>query len=179
MILIGFGANLDGKYGSPEASLRECASQFVNHGLNITASSFIWASAPVPISDQPWYKNAVCAVETTLNPHEVLKALNALEHKAGRVRTAQNAARVLDLDLLAYNDTYLNDDILKIPHPQMHNRAFVLYPLREIAPHWSHPITNMTVDKMVDSLPEGQEIKRIEGGEIYPVPVDSIEKATI
>ncbi len=175
-ILIGFGANLDGKYGSPENALRECAKLFSSHHLNIVAASHIWESAPVPISDQPWYKNAVCAVETVLQPHDVLKTLNDLEHKAGRVRTTQNAPRVLDLDLLAYHDVYINDDILNLPHPEMHKRAFVLYPLREVAPTWVHPVVNKNVDEMIGSLPQGQDIRKVSGEKLYPVPVDNLDE---
>ena len=176
MIIIGFGANLCGKYGSPEDALRSCAQKFASKSIHITASSHIWESAPVPISDQPWYKNAVCSVETTLSPHDVLKALNELENEAGRVRTTQNAPRVLDLDLLAYHDTYINDDVLKLPHPEMHNRAFVLCPLQEIAPNWVHPTLNKSVDEMIKLLPKGQEIRKVTGDILYPMPVDKLDK---
>ncbi len=173
MIFIGFGANLNGKYGSPEETFQKIAAQFSHHEINIISPSSIWESAPVPVSDQPWYKNAVCAVETQLSPHELLRVLNTLEHDAGRVRTIQNAPRVLDLDLLAYNKIILNDDELNLPHPQMHNRAFVLYPLNEIAPDWVHPTSGMNVDKMMSNLPKGQEIKRITGSNIDPVRMDN------
>lgn len=178
MILIGLGANLDGKDGSPEDALHACVSKFSEHGLNITAASHIWESAPVPISDQPWYKNAVCAVETILSPHEVLKVLAQLEIEAGRVRSVQNAPRVLDLDLLAYHDAHISDNVLSLPHPEMHRRAFVLYPLREIAPNWIHPIHNVPVDEMLKSLPSGQEIRRMETVKLYPVCVDILDRVS-
>jgi 2-amino-4-hydroxy-6-hydroxymethyldihydropteridine diphosphokinase len=178
MIIIGFGANLDGKYGSPENALRACAQNFAAHGIRILAASHIWESAPVPVSDQPWYKNAVCIVETALSPHDLLKALNLMEHEAGRIRTTQNAARVIDLDLLAYHDVQIDDKVLNLPHPELHNRAFVLYPLSEIAPNWMHPTLNKPVDALVSNLPTGQEIRKISGDKLYPVAVDKDQKVS-
>lgn len=159
MILIGLGANLHGKYGTPENALRMALEQFPNHNINIDQVSSIWESAPVPVSDQPWYKNAVCSVQTGLLPHELLKALSIIENEAGRVRSIQNAPRVLDLDLLAYHDRHISDEVLSLPHPEMHNRAFVLYPLHEIAPNWVHPILHKSVNELMEKLPKGQEIR--------------------
>lgn len=161
MILIGLGANLSGEHGSPEQCLYACALLLADRGINITASSNIWKSAPVPVSDQPWYKNAVCRVNTNLNAHELLNILSQIENEAGRVRTAQNAARVLDLDVLSYNSEHINDERISIPHPRLHERAFVLYPLHEIAPNWIHPELNKSVDNMIEDLPKWQEIERM------------------
>ncbi len=160
MILIGLGANLDGIYGSPDQCLQECANLFAIPDIKIVKLSSIWKSAPVPISDQPWYKNAVCMVETKLSPHDLLSALAKIEDDAGRARSELNAARTLDLDILSYNDEIINDEHLTLPHPQMHNRAFVLYPLREIAPNWIHPTLGKSVDEMIGQMPKGQEIAR-------------------
>lgn len=161
MILIGLGANLNGKYGSPEDALRACAVQFANHGLNITAASHIWQSAPVPMSDQPWYKNAVCMIETQHGAKDLLNVLSEIEHKAGRVRSIQDAPRVLDLDLLSYGTIEMETQRLKLPHPRLHERAFVLYPLQEIVPDWRHPTLHKSVDDMIMNLPKGQKIKRM------------------
>ncbi len=159
MILIGLGANLDGIYGCPEDALQKCHNLFASVGINIIKSSNIWKSAPVPVSDQPWYRNAVCCVETNFSPHGLLSALAKIEDGAGRTRRDVNAARTLDLDILSYDDKIIKDEHLILPHPQMHNRAFVLYPLREIAPDWVHPILNKSVDKMLEEMPAGQEIE--------------------
>ena len=163
MILIGLGANLEGIYGAPEDALQKCHKLFASIDVNIIKSSNIWKSAPVPVSDQPWYKNSVCIVETGLSPHDLLSALANIEDKAGRIRAEQNAARTLDLDILSYNDEIINDKHLILPHPQMHSRAFVLYPLREIAPDWVHPILNKSVDEMLAEMPAGQEIELNNG----------------
>ncbi|MGH1403351.1 MAG: 2-amino-4-hydroxy-6-hydroxymethyldihydropteridine diphosphokinase [Alphaproteobacteria bacterium] len=161
MILLGLGANLDSRYGTPEKTLSECCALLEHHHIHIIKSSNIWKSAPVPISDQPWYRNAVCHVDTSLSPCDLLKTLAGIEDVSGRVRNARNAARVLDLDLLAYNDQVLDSHLLTLPHSRMHERAFVLYPLQEVAPQWVHPVLDMTVEAMIDEMPSGQEIECI------------------
>ncbi len=163
MILIGLGANLDSIYGSPEETILKAISLFNEYDIIVKAVSSIWRSAPVPVSDQPWYKNSVCLVTTKLSPHELLSALATIEDRSGRTRRLVNEARVLDLDLLSYNDEIIDDERLILPHPRMSERAFVLYPLREVASDWQHPISNKTISELIDLLPEDQKIERING----------------
>lgn len=172
MILIGLGANLDGLYGAPEQCLQACSDLLAEAGVYIVRSSNIWKSAPVPVSDQPWYCNAVCAVETMLSPQQLLLALATIENDTGRERHEANAARVLDLDILSYNDEIINEAHLTVPHPALHDRAFVLYPIQEIAPHWVHPTQDKFVDKMISDMPKGQEIQRIENSQLLSTYVD-------
>lgn len=164
MILIGLGANLPGPFGSPEEALQACVPVFADKGFPVVHASHIWESAPVPVSDQPWYRNAVAEVETDLSPQALIKALHEIEHDFGRVRTVRNAPRVLDLDLLAYGTLVLDEGGLHLPHPRMHMRAFVLFPLREIAPDWRHPVLEQSVDEMIVALPDGQDIRLVETG---------------
>lgn len=161
MILIGLGANLDSIYGSPEETILKAISLFDEYGISVRAVSSIWKSAPVPLSDQPWYKNAVCLVGTTLSSHKLLSALSDIENISGRTRHLVNEARVLDLDLLAYNDEVIDDKNLILPHPRMTDRAFVLYPLQEVATDWSHPISNKTISELIDLLPKDQKIEQV------------------
>ena len=95
--------------------------------------SSLYRTAPVSYEDQPDFINAVAEVETELPPLELLQALLSLENAQGRERPFPNAPRVLDLDLLLYNDTIMHTAELTLPHPRMHTRAFVLQPLAEIA----------------------------------------------
>jgi 2-amino-4-hydroxy-6-hydroxymethyldihydropteridine diphosphokinase len=158
MILIGMGANLPGPFGAPEQALAAAKTALVYGGMDIVAASRVWLTAPVPASDQPWFRNAVLAVRTDLTPAALLKRLHDIERDFGRVRTVRNAARVIDLDLLAYGDCVLagqGDDLI-LPHPRMHRRGFVLLPLRDIAPAWVHPRLNVTLDDLLKSLPEDQ-----------------------
>jgi 2-amino-4-hydroxy-6-hydroxymethyldihydropteridine diphosphokinase len=96
--------------------------------------SAIYRSAPVGRLDQPDFINAVAQIETALTPHDLLKALLEIECRRGRVRELLNAPRILDLDLLLYADLQCHEPGLTLPHPRMHQRAFVLQPLMEIAP---------------------------------------------
>ncbi|HVK53877.1 MAG TPA: 2-amino-4-hydroxy-6-hydroxymethyldihydropteridine diphosphokinase [Burkholderiales bacterium] len=100
----------------------------------LIASSSLYGSAPVGYAEQPDFVNAVAKLETSLSPRELLDALLAIEHKHGRKRSTLNAPRTLDLDLLLYGELQHHETGLTIPHPRMHTRAFVLFPLTEIAP---------------------------------------------
>lgn len=157
MIFIGLGANLPSRYGSPYETLQAAKQAMQNAGITITASSNTWLTAPVPLSDQPWYHNEVVSVETALSPFALLEALQTLENEFGRVRTIRNAPRVLDLDLIAYNGEILNKPELIVPHPRMHQRAFVLLPLREIVENWEHPVIGMSLHDLILNLPDDQE----------------------
>ena len=100
----------------------------------VTARSSLYRSAPVGYTAQPDFINAVAALETTLTPRALLEELLAIERSHGRVREFPNAPRTLDLDVLLYGDLQLHEHGLTIPHPRMHERAFVMVPLAEIAP---------------------------------------------
>lgn len=161
MIYLALGANLPSRYGSPEETLRASLSALEASGIQLIKCSSIWLSAPVPVSDQPWYRNAVIAVRTSLDIPELLKALKDIEHDFGRESAARNAPRVLDLDIIAYNGQVYEDDSVTVPHPRMDSRAFVLRPLEEISSDWIHPVSEKTVQALIDELPEGQEIERL------------------
>lgn len=120
-----------------------------------------YRSAPVPASDQPWYVNGVVRVETDLDAPALLAVLHRVEAAFGRVRRQVNEARGLDLDLLAYHDD-VRDEAPVLPHPRLHQRAFVLLPLRDLAPGWRHPVTGMNVASLVADLPPGQVTERID-----------------
>ena len=158
MILIGLGANLPSRFGTPVETLHAACAAMAPHGIEILNRSPIYRTAPVPVSDQPDYYNAVIAVKTTHTPAALLAALHTIEAEFGRVRSVTNAPRLLDLDLLAYDDAIMDGNLV-IPHPRLHERAFVLYPLRDVAPEWRHPITNLNVNDMVVRIPEEQHIK--------------------
>ncbi len=159
MILIALGANLPSRYGDPEDTLYAAVEALKEVGLDVVSTSSVWSTAPVPVSDQPWYRNAVVSVQTSLNVHALMQCLQKVELNFGRVRSVKDAPRVIDLDIIAYHDEIYSDVDCMIPHPRMHLRAFVLMPLQEIAPGWLHPVSGMSVQKMIDSMPEGQEIE--------------------
>ncbi len=153
MIFIALGANLPSLHGEPEETLRAAVKVLNGRGIRAVKSSRIWLTKPVPASDQPLYRNAVVAAESRLEPRAVLSILKETERAFGRIDATRNAARVLDLDLLAMGDLVMNDSDFILPHMGMERRAFVLLPFAEVAPDWRHPVTGRTVRDMAASLP--------------------------
>ena len=131
--VIALGSNLENPVAQVEAALLAIAAL---PGVQLTRRSSCYRTAPVGYADQPDFINAVCEVESALPPAELLAALLRVEQDFGRVRTFRNAPRVLDLDLLLVEGVSQQDDFLTLPHPRMHERAFVMLPLAEMAPEW-------------------------------------------
>lgn len=158
-IFIGVGANLtpDG-YDSPRAGCSAALDRLADYGIDLVAMSRWYESAPVPMSDQPWYLNAVAMATTSLAAAETLACLHEIEAKFGRVRGVRNAARVLDLDLIDFGGLVNCEPGLLLPHPRMHERAFVLRPLQELAPDWRHPISGASIECLVMALRTDQQI---------------------
>jgi 2-amino-4-hydroxy-6-hydroxymethyldihydropteridine diphosphokinase len=129
---VGIGSNLD----DPQAHVTRAFDELARlPGTSLAARSSLFRSAPVGFAAQPDFINAVASIETQLPAQALLQALQQIELKHGRKRTFANAPRTLDLDLLLYGDLSLHEQDLVVPHPRMHERAFVLRPLLEIAPH--------------------------------------------
>ena len=128
---IGLGANL----GEPRAQVKAAIEALARlHGSRLLSASSLYRGAPQGFATQPDYVNAVAQIETALAPRALLDALLAIEHSFGRTRMFADAPRTLDLDLLLYGDQSIEEPGLRLPHPRMHQRAFVLAPLSEIAP---------------------------------------------
>lgn len=160
MIVIALGANLPSSFGSPRETIRNTIAEINRVGIKVLYQSPVYLTAPVPISDQPWYHNAVIGVSTDRSPHELLRTLQVIENNFGRIRTERNAPRIIDLDIVTYHNFVQSQDDLILPHPRMDERAFVLYPLRDIAPRWIHPVRKKTVQELIDDLPSGQDIQK-------------------
>jgi len=146
---IGLGANL----GDARAALRAAVQAMAGlPGTRLLCLSSLYRSAPVDAGG-PDYLNAVAALDTRLEPLELLHALQAIELAAGRERPYRNAPRTLDLDLLLYGEQRIASRELTVPHPRLAERAFVLLPLAELRPGWATPEQLQAV--------AGQRIERV------------------
>lgn len=150
-ILVAIGANLPGPGGRDAlASCEWAATRLAGlAGLHLRARSRWYRSTPVPPSGQPDYVNGAALLSGTADPHALLRSLHEIESRGGRVRGAPNAARTLDLDLLAIDDLVLHEPGLTLPHPRLHERAFVLAPLCDLVPLWRHPVLHRTAAQLL------------------------------
>jgi 2-amino-4-hydroxy-6-hydroxymethyldihydropteridine diphosphokinase len=170
MILLGLGGNLPSRqFGPPESTLQAALAALEERGVRMRRRSRWYRSRPVPDDGQPWYVNGVAEIETTLPPEELLARVLEIEAAFGRVRRRRWAPRVIDLDILAYHD-HNNWNAIPpvtpiVPHPRLHERAFVLAPLVELAPAWRHPVLERTATELLAALPAGQFVAALEDAE--------------
>ncbi len=164
MILVAVGANLAEPGGTgPMENCERALALLEADGLAILARSRWYRSAPWPRSDQPDYVNGVARVEAHGSPEALMRRLHAIEARMGRIRGAANAARPIDLDLLAFGRLVRgarperDPTRLRLPHPRLQDRAFVLFPLAEVAPTWTHPASGRSVEEMIADLTEDQD----------------------
>lgn len=160
MVLIGLGANLASPTGPPAQTICAALQRLDRMGVKILSVSSFYQTSAWPDPSDPAFVNAVAAVNTDLQPVELLDLLHEVETAFGRLSSAPNAPRTLDLDLLDY-DGVVRGGRLTLPHPRMTERSFVLVPLREIAPHWRHPVSQQTVEDLILQLSDAQVPKRL------------------
>ena len=168
MILLGLGANLrHPDFATLVDTFQAAVEVLAARGIKATLRSRLFNSAPVPASAQPWFVNGVIRVETDFGPSELLNTLHSVEAVFGRTRREKGEARVLDLDLLAFNELQSSFSPI-LPHPRLHERAFVLLPLADIAPSWRHPTLKKPLCVLVGDLSAGYVATPLELEE-YPV----------
>lgn len=150
---IAMGSNIEDREQYLTKAIEEIGKRH-----KVLLSSSIYETEPVGYADQSWFLNAVIQVETEFSPEKLLEDVLAIEEKLKRVRVIKNGPRTMDLDILFYQDQVINTDNLIIPHPRLHERAFVLVPLNEIAPDFMHPILKKSVASILKDTPEQEEV---------------------
>lgn len=142
-IFIGLGSNLGDRLINLQKALESLASF-----ATIEKISPIYETEPVYILEQPCFLNCVCQITSSLSPADLLKILKEIEQDLGRVLTRRNGPRLIDLDILFYDELILILPNLIIPHPRLNERPFVLVPLADIAPTWIHPQVGLRVETL-------------------------------
>jgi 2-amino-4-hydroxy-6-hydroxymethyldihydropteridine diphosphokinase len=146
-VYIGFGSNLGDRLASMQA-----ARNRLPPAVELTRCSPLYESAPWGDTDQPAFLNAVCQGRTALDPHDLLAHLKQIERDVGRIPSRRWGPRAIDLDLLFYDDLVLDSPTLTIPHPRLHERAFALRPLADLAPDLRHPRLGRSVAELAAAL---------------------------
>lgn len=159
-VFIGIGANL----GDRKKTLQEAVLLLnAESNVSVVAVSSVYETDPVGVLDQPKFLNAVLQIETDFCAQDLLDCLLAVEKRFGRVRKIHWGPRTLDLDILFFRDAIIHQPGLKVPHPHLHEREFVLVPLCDLVPDVIHPILNESLHALAKSLPQESHVRKIEG----------------
>jgi 2-amino-4-hydroxy-6-hydroxymethyldihydropteridine diphosphokinase len=155
VVYVALGANLPQGDGSTpqQVCARAVRAIAAIAGVSGLVQSRWYSSAPVPAADQPRYINGMVRLAATIAPDLLLRALQAIEQAEGRARSVPNAPRTLDLDIIDIGGLVRAAPDPVLPHPMAHQRAFVLLPLRDLAPFWIHPVLASSVQELIDALP--------------------------
>ncbi|HEX6859342.1 MAG TPA: 2-amino-4-hydroxy-6-hydroxymethyldihydropteridine diphosphokinase [Caulobacteraceae bacterium] len=156
-VIVALGSNLPGGYDSVESLLKAALAALEGQGLHVLVRSSWWRSAAWPDPADPPYLNGVAVVRTDLSPREVLQALHTVERAFGRERHLANAPRTLDLDLIAHGRDLIEGPAFHVPHRRAHERRFVMGPLAEIMPRWTHPRLGETAENLATSAKIGMD----------------------
>ena len=148
-ILMSLGSNT----GNRLIILTKALSELERSGFCIIDRSKIWETSPWGFTDQPRFLNMCLCAETELTSEEMIKTIKNLEIKLGRRQSIKWGPREIDIDIIAIGEMVIETPDLSVPHPHMHERTFVLIPLKEIAPQFRHPVTGKTLDEMILELP--------------------------
>lgn len=152
---IATGSNL----GSPDQNCLQAAERLGEHpDIDIITRSCLYQSEPYGKTDQSAFVNSVIKVNTSLTPENLLDACLSIEQDMGRVRKEKWGPRVIDLDILFYDESIIKQGGLDIPHPGIPERSFVLMPMNEIAPDFMHPVLKKTINTLLQEIPNPQEI---------------------
>ena len=157
-VFVGIGSNL----GIPTENCEE-AIRLLNNSpkIKISYRSSLYESEPVGKTPQNWFINAVVAIKTSLDPERLLSEFFKIENNLGRKRREKWGPRIIDLDMLVYENYVIKSTTLTLPHPEMTKRRFVLLPLSEFAGDYLHPIENKTIYDLLKELPDNPQVRKI------------------
>jgi len=156
LVYLSLGSNV----GDRAANLNTSIDRLRAFGKVVAVSS-CYETEPVEFTAQPWFLNCAVALDTEQTPGQLLSGILDIEQQLGRRRGQQKGPRILDIDILLFGDSIVEDAGLTIPHPAMQERRFVLEPLSEIAPDVLHPVFKRTIRELLDALPPGQAVRKI------------------
>jgi 2-amino-4-hydroxy-6-hydroxymethyldihydropteridine diphosphokinase len=154
-VFIGIGSNL----GDRQANIIS-AVKTLSHHAKIKQTSSLFETAPEGFINQPDFLNCVVSIETDVKPMPLLRLLRKTEKGLGRQESFRNAPRPIDLDILFYGDQLINQKGMEIPHPRLHERAFVLVPMVQIAPQFVHPALHKTMQQLLSELAKGKRVEK-------------------
>lgn len=156
-VIVALGCNDKGSWRDCRQALEAALARFRPHGIDVVARSSWWRSAAWPDPADPPFLNGVVIVRTEHDPHALMATLGRIEDAFGRERTAANAPRVLDLDLIAYGRLTGDLNGLILPHPRAADRKFVMGPLAEVAASWTHPTSGRRADGLAAAASVGAD----------------------
>ena len=154
---------LGGNMGDREGLIRQAIRLLGERAGEISALSSIYETAAWGVEDQPAFLNIAVKLETLMSPHEVLEQTLKIEEELGRIRAEKWGARLIDIDIILYGNEVVNDaERLRIPHPRMQDRKFVLEPLSEIAGQVEHPVFKQNISGLLSVLKDNLAVKKIK-----------------
>ena len=157
VVYLGLGSNMGKRQDNLDKAL-----DLLSQRLQVGQVSSIYDTEPIGNTNQPRFLNLVCQVSTTLAPPELLALVKGIESRLGRVPGKPNSPRLIDMDILFYGDQVIKSRELVIPHPRLAERAFVLIPLKEIAPGMVHPVSGKTVKEMLEGVSGKQGVLKLK-----------------